>query len=202
GVVSECRYVLTQTGMMGGSIGFLDGGVDLPTFPPCALCDPALGQTAIIPDMDPSRPARASPVKLHAAIERFGVDQLFGSPALMRVLAEYGKPLPSLKRVTSAGAPVPSEVVARMRELLPDHANFWTPYGATECLPVSVVEGRELVALRDRTAQGAGTCVGRPVPPNEVRIIRVSDDAIAQWSDELMAGGGQVGEITVAGPTV
>src|SRR5690606_6534601 len=34
------------------------------------------------------------------------------------------------------------------------------------------------------------------------RIIRVSDDAIAQWSDALIAGGGQVGEITVAGPTV
>src|SRR5690606_20982689 len=148
-----------------------------------------------------TRPAQASPVKLHAAIERFGVDQLFGSPALMRVLAEYGKPLPGLKRVTSAGAPVPSQVVARMRELLPDDASFWTPYGATECLPVSVVEGAELVALRDRTAQGAGTCVGRPVPPNEVRIIRVSDDAIAEWSDALMVGGGLVGEITVAGPT-
>ena len=201
GVVYRHRHFLAQAEMLGSAFGIQPGGVDLPTFPPFALFDPALGLTSIIPDMDPTRPARASPVKLHAAIERFGVDQLFGSPALMRVLAEYGKPLPTLKRVTSAGAPVPSEVVARMRELLPGDAGFWTPYGATECLPVSVVEGAELVALRDRTAQGAGTCVGRPVPPNEVRIIRVSDDAIPEWSDALMVGGGLVGEITVAGPT-
>ena len=202
GVVYRHRHFIAQAKMLGEAFGIQPGGVDLPTFPPFALFDPALGLTSIIPDMDPTRPAQASPVKLHATIERFGVDQLFGSPALMRVLAEYGKALPTLRRVTSAGAPVPSEVVARMRELLPDDAGFWTPYGATECLPVSVVEGAELVALRDRTARGAGTCVGRPVPPNEVRIIRVSDDAVPEWSDELMVGGGLVGEITVAGPTV
>ena len=201
GVVYRHRHFMAQAKMLGESFGIQPGGVDLPTFPPFALFDPALGLTSIIPDMDPTRPAQASPVKLHAAIERFGVDQLFGSPALMRVLAEYGKPLPGLRRVTSAGAPVPSQVVARMRELLPEDASFWTPYGATECLPVSIIEGRELVALRERTAQGAGTCVGRPVPPNEVRIIRVSDEAIPEWSDDLVVGGGLVGEITVAGPT-
>src|SRR3546814_5362536 len=86
-------------------------------------------------------------------------------------------------------------------DLLLDDAQFWTPYGATECLPVAIIEGRELLTLRERTEQGAGTCVGRPVPPNEVRIIRVSDDAIEQWSDALLVKPGQVGEITVAGPT-
>src|SRR5690606_15813802 len=108
---------------------------------------------------------------VHAAIERFGVTERFGSLALMRVLADHGEPLPTVTRVTSAGAPVPADVVAKMRELLPADAQFWTPYGATECLPVAVIEGRELVTLRERTETGAGTCVGRPVPPNEVRII-------------------------------
>src|SRR5690606_30721788 len=35
----------------------------------------------------------------------------------------------------------------------------------------------------------------------QVRIIRVSDEAIEQWSDDLLVRPGQVGEITVAGPT-
>lgn len=201
GVVYRHRHFVAQIAMLREAFGIEAGGIDLPTFPPFALFDPALGLTSIIPDMDPTRPARADPRKLVAAIERFGVDQLFGSPALMRVLADHGQALPTLRRVTSAGAPVPAEVVARMRALLPDDARFWTPYGATECLPVAVVEGRELVELRERTEQGAGTCVGRPVPPNEVRIIRVSDDAIADWSDDLLVGGGLVGEITVAGPS-
>jgi acyl-CoA synthetase (AMP-forming)/AMP-acid ligase II len=201
GVVYRHRHFTAQVAMLRDAFGIEAGGIDLPTFPPFALFDPALGLTSIIPDMDPTRPARANPRKLVAAIARFGVDQLFGSPALMRVLADHGEALPTLRRVTAAGAPVPADVVARMCALLPDDARFWTPYGATECLPVAVIEGRELVELRIRTEQGAGTCVGRPVPPNEVRIIRVSDDAIEHWSDDLLVGGGLVGEITVAGPT-
>ncbi|MDH5822475.1 fatty acid CoA ligase family protein [Luteimonas sp. RD2P54] len=201
GVVYRHRHFVAQIAMMREAFGIVPGGVDLPTFPPFALFDPALGLTSIIPDMDPTRPARADPAKLHAAIERFGVDQLFGSPALMRVLAEHGAPLPGLRRVTSAGAPVPADVVAAMRALLPEGASFWTPYGATECLPVAVIEGRELVALAARTAQGAGTCVGRPVPPNAVRIIGIDDGAIEHWAAALPLPPGQVGEITVAGPT-
>ena len=201
GVVYRHRHFVAQIAMMRAAFGIEAGGVDLPTFPPFALFDPALGLTSIIPDMDPTRPAQADPRKLHAAIARFGVDQLFGSPALMRVLATHGEALPTLRRVTSAGAPVPPDVVAKMLQLLPHDARFWTPYGATECLPVAVIEGRELLALRERTEAGAGTCVGTLVPPNDVRIIAITDDAIETWSDQLQLRAGQVGEITVAGPT-
>jgi acyl-CoA synthetase (AMP-forming)/AMP-acid ligase II len=201
GVVYRHRHLVAQIGMLRDAFGIEPGGIDLPTFPPFALFDPALGLTSIIPDMDPTRPARADPSKLHAVIQRFGVTQLFGSPALMRVLADHGAPLPTIRRVTSAGAPVPAEVVAKMFALLPGDAQLWTPYGATECLPVAVIEGRELLTLRERTEAGAGTCVGRPVPPNTVRIIRIDDAPIDAWSDALLVGAGQVGEITVAGPS-
>ncbi len=201
GVVYRHRHFVAQIAMMREAFGIDPGGVDLPTFPPFALFDPALGLTSVIPDMDPTRPARADPRRLLAAIERFGATQLFGSPALMRVLAAHGIPLPTLRRVTSAGAPVPPEVVAKMRTLLADEAQLWTPYGATECLPVAVIEGRELQTTREATERGAGTCVGRPVPPNRVRIIRITEAAIAEWSDEMLVASGLVGEITVAGPT-
>ncbi|HEU4992843.1 MAG TPA: fatty acid CoA ligase family protein, partial [Luteimonas sp.] len=201
GVVYRHRHFVAQVAMLRDAFGIEAGGVDLPTFPPFALFDPALGLTSIIPDMDPTRPANADPRKLLRAMERFGVTQLFGSPALMRVLAEHGAPLPGVKLATSAGAPVPPGVVARMLELLPDGARFWTPYGATECLPVAAIEGRELLSLRARTEAGAGTCVGRPVAPNEVRIIRIEDDAILEWRDDLLVAPGEVGEITVAGPS-
>ncbi|KGM53998.1 peptide synthase [Lysobacter daejeonensis GH1-9] len=201
GVVYRHRHFVAQIDLLGRAFGLQPGGVDLPTFPPFALFDPALGLTSVIPDMDPTRPAKADPRRLHDAIARFGVDQLFGSPALMAVLARHGQPLPTLRRVTSAGAPVPPDTVAALRALLPEGAQFWTPYGATECLPVAVVEGAELQATRAATETGAGTCVGRPVPPNEVRIIAITDDAIADWRDVRVLGEGEVGEITVAGPT-
>ena len=201
GVVYRHRHFIAQIDMLRNAFDLQPGGVDLPTFPPFALFDPALGLSSIIPDMDPTRPAQADPRKLHHALQRFGVDQLFGSPALMRVLANHGQPLPGLRRVTSAGAPVPADVVARMRELLPEEAQFWTPYGATECLPVAVIEARELETTRADTEHGAGTCVGRPVPPNEVRIIGISDEPIEDWSKAVVLEPGMIGEITVAGPT-
>jgi acyl-CoA synthetase (AMP-forming)/AMP-acid ligase II len=201
GVVYRHRHFVAQAVMLRDALGIRAGELDFPTFPPFALFGPALGLTSIIPDMDATRPAQADPRRLHAAIERFGVQQLFGSPALMRVLAGFGKPLPTLRRVTSAGAPVPADVVARMRALLPEDATFHTPYGATECLPVAVIESRELQRTRAATEAGAGTCVGRAVAPNDVRIIRIDDAPIAQWSDDLVLPAGVVGEITVAGPT-
>lgn len=201
GVVYRHRHFVAQIELLRNAFGLQPGGVDLPTFPPFALFDPALGLTSVIPDMDPTRPANADPDKLHAAIARFGVTQLFGSPALMKVLADHGAPLPTVQRVTSAGAPVPPDTVAKIRTLLPDGAQFWTPYGATECLPVAVIEGRELESTRAATEAGAGTCVGRAVPPNEVRIIRIVDAPIADWNDVEEVPDGEVGEITVAGPT-
>lgn len=202
GVVYRHRHFLAQIQMLGDAFGITPGAVNLPTFPPFALFDPALGSTSVIPDMDPTRPARADPRKLHDAIARFAVTDLFGSPALMAVLARHGQPLPGLKRLMSAGAPVPAAVVARLRELLPEDARLWTPYGATECLPVAVIDGAELQATRSATDTGSGTCVGRPVPPNVVRLICIRDDAIIDWCEVQPVQPGEVGEITVAGPSV
>ncbi len=205
GVVYRHRHFVAQIELIRDAFGLEPGGVDLPTFPPFALFDPALGLTSVIPDMDPTRPARADPRKLVQALREFGITQMFGSPALVDVLSRYGEQqrirLPRLKTVLSAGAPVAPEVVARMQRMLPEDGRIWTPYGATECLPVAIIEGRELRETRIATEAGAGTCVGRPVPGNTVRIIAIDDAAIADWSQVRELEAGQVGEITVAGPS-
>jgi olefin beta-lactone synthetase len=206
GVVYQHRHFMAQVALLREAFDIQPGEIDLPTFPPFALFDPALGMTTVIPEMDPTRPAMADPGKLIQTIHDFGVTNLFASPALVNALSRWGAPrgvkLPTLKRVISAGAPVPVAVVERMRKLLPEGACMWTPYGATECLPVAVVEGRELIELaRGRTEHGAGTLVGRVVAPNQVRIIRISDEPIPQWSEQLQVAQGTVGEITVVGPT-
>jgi acyl-CoA synthetase (AMP-forming)/AMP-acid ligase II len=117
------------------------------------------------------------------------------------MLARHGAPLPGIRRITSAGAPVPPDVIAGMRALLPSDAQLWTPYGATESLPVAVIEGRELQGTREETERGAGTCVGRPVPPNLVRIIAISDASLPEWDGRMQLEQGTIGEITVAGPS-
>lgn len=183
------------------------GEIDLPTFPLFALFAPALGMTAIIPDMDATRPASVDPVKIIEAIDNFGVTNMFGSPALInrvgRYGVEHGVRLPSLRRVISAGAPVPAAVLERFGQLLSPQAEIFTPYGATESLPVASIGSREILGqTRVHTDQGAGVCVGRPVDGLRLEIIRISDDPVASWDDNLRLPEGEIGEIAVQGPQV
>jgi acyl-coenzyme A synthetase/AMP-(fatty) acid ligase len=183
------------------------GEVDLPTFPLFGLFAPALGMTAVIPDMDPTRPASVDPVKIIRAIQHFGVTNLFGSPALIRRVGAYGirhgVKLPTLRRVISAGAPVPAAAIERFVTMLGPGVQVHTPYGATEALPVSSIGSDELLnETRTRTGEGGGVCVGKPVEGMRVRIIPISDDPVPLWTDELPLPNGSVGEIAVQGPVV
>jgi acyl-CoA synthetase (AMP-forming)/AMP-acid ligase II len=183
------------------------GEIDLCTFPLFALFAPALGMTAIIPEMDATRPGKVDPARIRQAIEDFGATNMFGSPALLRRLVQGAQDgaarFPTLKRVISAGAPVPAEVLERMASLLEFPAQIHTPYGATESLPVASIGSDEILGeTRRLTETGKGVCVGRPVDCLEVKIIRISDDPIPTWSDDLVVPDGEIGELVVAGPVV
>jgi acyl-CoA synthetase (AMP-forming)/AMP-acid ligase II len=159
--------------------------------------------TAVIPDMDATRPGQVDPSKIFQAIDDWGVTNMFGSPALLRRVCEREFRFPSLRRVISAGAPVPADVLERFAKMLAPGVQIYTPYGATEALPVANIGSDEILGeTRKQTAAGAGVCVGRPVDGMAVKIIRISDAAIAQWSDDLALPVGQIGEIVVQGPVV
>lgn len=186
---------------------FGEDEVDLSTFPLFALFYPALGVTAVIPDMDPARPARANPARIIEAIFDQGVTNMFASPALLERVGRYGRDkgirLPSLKRVISAGAPVQARTIETFSALLIDGAEVHTPYGATEAVPiVSILGGEILAETRRHTDEGYGICIGRPINATQVRIITVSDEPIARWSRELPVPAGEIGEIAVKGELV
>ena len=183
------------------------GEIDLPTFPLYALFDPALGMTAVIPYMDPTRPAHVDARKIIKAIDDQGVTNLPASPALLHRVGTFGRQfgvkLPSLKRVLTSGAPISADNIEQFSSLLVDDAQIHPGYGATEAMPVASIGSHEILAdTRKYTEQGYGVCVGQPVDNIEVRIINISDDPIGQWSDNLPVKEGDVGEITVKGAMV
>lgn len=207
GVLYLHRIFDAQVRMLRDHLRIEPGEIDLPTFPLFALFDPALGMTAVIPEMDPTRPANADPVKIIEAIRDQGVTNMFGSPALLNTLGRYGTAkgvrLPSLRRVVSAGAPASPASLERFATMLTGEAEIHTPYGATECLPVASIGSREILGeTRHETARGGGACVGRPFPGMTVRIIRLIDEPIECWSDDLLAPPGEIGEIVAKGPVV
>lgn len=183
------------------------GEVDLPGFPLFALFNSAMGVTTVIPDMDPTKPAQVDPLLILEAIRDQGVTQAFGSPAIWNRIGRHceatGETLGSLKRVLSAGAPVPTHVIDRMMKSF-EHADasIHTPYGATESLPVASISGREVLnETAERSRQGSGTCVGSLFPRVRVRIIEITDGPIGHISETRELPRGEIGEILVQAPS-
>ncbi|MCR9197237.1 MAG: fatty acid CoA ligase family protein [Planctomycetaceae bacterium] len=205
GVLYEHGMFDAQVDLIRDRFGIAPGEVDLPGFPLFALFNIAMQVTTVIPDMDPTRPANVDPVKILEAIRNQNVTQAFGSPALWNTVGRYCDEhnirLPTLKRILSAGAPVPNHVLQRMLRALPEEADIFTPYGATECLPVAAIGGRQVLCeTAGQTAAGAGTCVGTVFDGMQVKIIEIGFDPIADINGTTECPPGEIGEIIVKGP--
>lgn len=208
GVVYSHRIFTTQTEILREQYGIGPGDIDLPCFPLFALFSTALGATAVIPDMDPSKPAQVNPERIIEPILNQGVTYSFGSPTLWarvgRYCADRGIRFPTLTRVIMAGAPVPDYVHdCLLNHVLPEGAQTYTPYGATESLPVANFTGQEMLAeTAALTRAGQGMCVGKPLPNVTCRIIRITDEPITAWDEGLVVPDGTIGEICVKGDVV
>jgi acyl-CoA synthetase (AMP-forming)/AMP-acid ligase II len=207
GVVYTHGILTHQVRFIQQIYNFTSDDVDLATFPLFALFDVCLGMTAVIPEMDATKPAKADPVKLIEALEDNGATSMFGSPALVDTLsrfgAEKGIKLESLKRVISCGAPARNDILKRFGRMLNDNVEVFTPYGATEALPVTSIGSHTILnETADETDAGGGTCIGFPIKEVQVKVIRITEEPIDEWSDELLVNTGEIGEIVACGPIV
>jgi olefin beta-lactone synthetase len=183
------------------------GEIDLPAFPLFGLFNCVMGVTAVIPDMNPSRPARVDPKRILEAASDWKVTQTFGSPAVWnrvgRYCQEHRVRLPTVRRVLSAGAPVPAEVLERMKACIHPEGEIHTPYGATEALPVASISASEVLGETAlRTREGAGVCVGRRFSRIEWKIVRIVDGPIPTLAEAEPLPAGDIGELIVRGPVV
>jgi acyl-CoA synthetase (AMP-forming)/AMP-acid ligase II len=183
------------------------GEIDLPCFPLFGLFNCAMGVTAVIPDMDPSRPAQVDPEKIIEAARDWNATQAFGSPAIWdrvgRYCKQHGERLPTIRRVLSAGAPVPVEVHRWMKACIHPQGDLHTPYGATEALPVA--SNASTIVLEETAAKtriGAGVCVGSRFSGIQWRVIRIVDGPIPTIEHSEEPPCGEIGELIVRGPQV
>lgn len=183
------------------------GSRDLACFPLFGLFDCVMGVTTIIPDMDPTRPADVNPQRILEAVDQWEADQAFGSPALWNTVSRWclqtGNRLSSLRRVLSAGAPVPPNVLTALRQIVHPEAEIFTPYGSTEALPIASIESRTVL---DETAaassHGKGTCVGSRFQKIQWKVISIHDGPAENMADISEVAQGEIGELMVSGPVV
>lgn len=182
------------------------GEIDQPGFPLFALFSAALGAKTIIPDMNPSCPAKVNPGKFTRSLLKHQVTYSFGSPAIWKVVSRYCREKGirlGVKKILMAGAPVSGALIEQVKRIMAEGGEVHTPYGATESLPIASISDREI--LNDcwpLTCKGKGVCVGRSLPGITIRIIKPVAGEITDWQEVKLFSKGEIGEILVKGAVV
>ena len=207
GVVYEHGMFLNQIKILQEHYKIEHNEVDMPTFPLFALFSVAMGTTCVIPHMDPTKPAHVNPENIIRPILDKKVTYCFGSPALWNRVTQHcldkNIKLVSLKRILIAGAPVSPTLLERFTKILREEARVFTPYGATEALPVTSIHHHEILADTAKLTQnGKGICIGTAFKDTQVKIIKIIESPIPHWKQELELASPQIGEICAKGPHI
>ena len=163
GVVYRHRQVRAQLAALRAAYGITGDDRLVAAFAPFALYGPALGIASAVPDVDVT--ARRAD-RRRAGRRRRGGRRDDGLRLARRRCATSSRPaadldpaqraaLAGVRRVLSAGAPVPAALLHALRGVLPNAAAH-TPYGMTEALPVTDISLAEI----DAAGAGDGVCVG------------------------------------------
>lgn len=183
------------------------GGADVSGFPLFALFNTGMGMTTVFPKMDFTRPADVAPQRFLEAASYWKADQAFGSPALWNTVSRWcetnHKSMPSIRRAFSAGAPVPAHVLERVKKMIAADGEVYTPYGATEALPVACNSATVVLSeTSSATDLGKGVCVGRKFPGIEWKVVEITDEPIESIDQAREVPPGEIGELIVKGPVV
>ncbi|MDR2644226.1 MAG: AMP-binding protein [Planctomycetaceae bacterium] len=207
----------TQIKEIASCYGIAAGDIDLACFPLFGLFDLAMGVTAVIPDIDPTKPAKADPAKIIRIANDCQIIQSFASPAIWNRVANHceeieadkkrnivtkntASNIPTLKRAISAGAPVAANILQKLKPHIHPQGNIFTPYGATESLPVASISATEILSETvNKTNSGGGVCVGKRFPSISWAIITITDKPIPNLESAIQLQIGQIGELIVTG---
>ncbi|HYV43946.1 MAG TPA: fatty acid CoA ligase family protein [Myxococcaceae bacterium] len=199
GVFQPHRVLQAQVRAFQAVFGAGPGDVLLAAFPALILLGPGLGCPVVLPEIDARRPAAFDPAKLAGTIRKYGTTASFGSPAIWgplgRYCQEHDVSLPTMRCIAIGGAAVGLDLLDRFKGRMAPGAEPSTPYGATEAVPVTMVQADELRA----GGGGPGILVGRPVEGVELRILEISD---APLREAAPLPAGVIGEIAVRGDMV
>ncbi|HZS94065.1 MAG TPA: AMP-binding protein [Chloroflexota bacterium] len=128
-------------------------------------------------------------------VEKFGITFLIGAPTNLKMLADAQqrneRNLETLKGIVTMGAPLEREACIRFQEVLT--SNIFNGYGTTEAFWNTFLRPYDL-------PEYAGTA-GRSCTDDDVAVVHVYDDRLAEPDDFVARDGTEVGEIIVRAPT-
>ena len=206
GVVYQRRHFAAQLSKLRTTYKLVPNGRDVTLLPAFMLFNPMFGRTTVIPSIDYAHPSKLSPAHVTQTIANCCATSSFGAPVLWNKIADYciehEIKIRSLERIFLAGMSAPIPTLEKLQKIAPN-AKIYTPYGATECLPICSISAEEILEdVRPLQENGAGTCVGKPVEGIEIKIIEPSDAPIETIDKNNTLELGFIGEIVVSGTNV
>jgi pimeloyl-ACP methyl ester carboxylesterase/acyl-coenzyme A synthetase/AMP-(fatty) acid ligase len=157
------------------------------SFGPFMLLAPVIAMGFVRPDFDVDKPVELTFDALATAASQARVTTAWLSPAAAQtVVATAGGRHLGLGLVLLAGAPIPTSLVRQILEITEGEVR--TPYGMTECLPVT--DGVDPL----RRGPFAGTSTGKPLKGCVVDVVALDHP------DAPSLGEGAWGEILVSAP--
>ena len=207
GVLYHQENIIAQLTIFKNCFGIEKGAKDVPLLPIFSVFNLALGVGSALPPINHSCPLSLDPSHIVRLIDDLHINYSFGSPTLWKKIAHFcaqnHKTLPSLKKVFMAGAPVPNETLELVRKVLKNGVAY-TPYGATEALPVTLGPCAEIQGNISKyaIAGGLGTFVGKPVEGIALRIIKPVNGPISHINDTVDLPPLTIGEVIVQGQNV
>ncbi|WP_025347009.1 class I adenylate-forming enzyme family protein [Nocardia nova] len=127
-------------------------------------------------------------------VQRYGLTFLIGAPTNLAMLAHAQetrrRDLSSLRGIVTMGAPLEREAALRYQKVL--NPNIFNGYGSTEGFWNTFLRPTDLPAM-------AGTA-GRACIDDDVAVVRVFDDRLAEPDETVAKDGAEVGEVIVRSP--
>ncbi|MAZ47946.1 MAG: hypothetical protein CME65_05245 [Halobacteriovoraceae bacterium] len=206
GVEYSHDIFINQTKMLRDAFHLSPEDIDIPGFPLFSFFSLAIGMRSHVPRLDASKPSAVNPEELYEDIQSSQASFLAGSPAIWSKLADYclekKLKLPTVKHVVMFGAPVDIKLHLKFSQLL-SKGTTYTPYGATEALPVSCISGEEILKQhKSAFLEGEGICVGAPLRGVDLKIMRMNPNAVDNFDDWEELNSGEIGEIVVSSKNV
>jgi acyl-CoA synthetase (AMP-forming)/AMP-acid ligase II len=186
------RFLAEQHRALEEVIPYSGNETDLPIFPIFALNNLASGITTLLPAIDLAAPSERDAEILTGQILTHQIESCTLSPSLFIKIGAYGKPLPSLQRVVTGGAPISKDHVEQFKKIAPK-AEILVLYGSTEVEPIAHIEANEMLAL---PREQEGVNVGQISKRLKVKFIEIS----AETANEVPTG--RPGELIVSGSHV
>ncbi|WP_235297601.1 AMP-binding protein [Portibacter marinus] len=167
----------------------------LVTLPIVLLSILGTGGCAILPQFNQRKPHLLNVPKQVKLLKKYKANTIIASPFYVGRLAESEYIFPDIQKVFTGGAPVFPDLAEKVVKAFPD-ANCQVAYGSTEAEPIS------MIAMNTVSLNQYGLAVGSLNKHIDLKIIKITEEAIRLDQDGWHKWEVPFGEIVVSGPHV